>query len=345
MKVDRKELQETLDKAAPGLADKEIIEQSTSYIFVDGFLVTFNDEIAISLPSPFGKEVEGAVPAKEFRNILAKLRDKEVDVYSTENELRIDGKNKKVGLAITKNVELPMADIINFDPNEVTWIELAQDTMEAIEFCLFSVSKNVNKPILNCLHLTGDMVESCDNYRITRFFMDKPTFLTPILIQADNIKNLPKYPDLKEYTVYDGWAHFRGDDEFVVSCRILEDSFPNVSKFITEGKTSVSFPDSLDAALQTAEVLVDHTKVDNEKVKIHLKESSLVLECQGPVGWFKEKVKYSDDIKRKKPVDFEIHPGFLRQILKLMNSAKVNNKAGVINFSGEKFVHVMSLLG
>lgn len=344
MLYNRKQLLEDLNKAAPGLADKEIIEQSTSFVFIDGYIVTFNDEIAVSFKSPFGTDVEGAVPAKELLGFLDKIEDKEIDVHTTKKELCIKGKGKKIELAIVKDIELPLSEIINFNPDEVEWIDLAIDTMEAIEFCKFSVSPHTIKPVLNSLHLNGDVVESCDNYRITRFFLDKPTFLDPILIQANNIKILPNYPELTKYAAYDGWAHFSDDkNNIVVSCRLLEEKFPKVGNFITEGKIKIDFPDGLDKSLRAAEIVLDRSTIDNEKVTISLKKDELILQSKGPNGKYTEHVKYKNN-KNKKYVTFNIHPTFLRQILKLMNSARLNTNANIINFSGEKFVHVMSLI-
>lgn len=344
MKIDRQYLQKRLEEAKPGLADKEVIEQSTSFVFVNGYLVTFNDEVAISFPSPLGKSVEGAVPAKEMLGLLAKFKDKEVEVYSTENELRIVGKNKKAGLAVTKDIELPMAELINFDPEEVDWIDLADDTLEGIQFCLFSVSPNLNKPILNSVHLKKDLIESCDNWRITRYYTDKVTFPKPILIQAANAKILPRYPSLTKYTIYDGWAHFSDDeDSFIVSCRILEEKYPDVSQFIARGNTTIKFPDGMEEVLQRADVLTDHSKIDNEKVSVNIKRDKIIVSSDGPMGWFRETVK-AKDLNKVDSVEFNINPSFLKQILNLMSHAKVNNKAAVMNFSGEKFLHIVSLL-
>lgn len=344
MKVDRQYLQKRLEKAKPGLADKEVIEQSTSFIFVNGYIVTFNDEVAISFPSPFGDDVEGAVSAKEFMGVLAKFRDKEVDIKSTDNELLLKGKNKKVGLALIKDINLPMADIINFDPEGVEWIDLAVDTMEAIEFCKFSVSKNTNKPVLNSLHMNGDLIESSDNYRITRFFMDKVTFPDPILIAINNAKILPNYTNLVKYAVYDGWAHFSDEDNnIVVSCRLLEEKFPDVSDFLVKGDISIELPEGLDEILQTAEVVIDHSKIDNERVTINVTSNKVKVSCEGPNSWYVETLKYKQNTKNK-DISFEINPTLLREILKLMTSANLNEKAGVMNFIGDKFIHVISLL-
>ena len=50
MKINKSELQEALAKVKPGLASKDLIEQATSFAFMDGRVVTYNDEMFPSSP-------------------------------------------------------------------------------------------------------------------------------------------------------------------------------------------------------------------------------------------------------------------------------------------------------
>ena len=48
MKINRLILQKALETVKPGLANKEMIEQATSFAFMKDKVVTYNDEISIS---------------------------------------------------------------------------------------------------------------------------------------------------------------------------------------------------------------------------------------------------------------------------------------------------------
>ena len=72
MKIKRAELLSTLTALRPGLASKEIIEQSTSFIFSDGRVVTYNDEVAVQ--HPVDLDIIGAVQGKELFALLNKLK-------------------------------------------------------------------------------------------------------------------------------------------------------------------------------------------------------------------------------------------------------------------------------
>ena len=62
MQINRQNLQKALEIVKPGLSNKEIIEQTTSFAFIDGKVVTYNDEISICHPVE-GLTLEGAVKA------------------------------------------------------------------------------------------------------------------------------------------------------------------------------------------------------------------------------------------------------------------------------------------
>ena len=88
MKINKTELQLALEKVKPGLASKEVIEQSTSFAFMGNRVVTYNDEISISHPVK-GLEVMGAVKAQALYSFLSKVKRDEIDVEWEENQLGI----------------------------------------------------------------------------------------------------------------------------------------------------------------------------------------------------------------------------------------------------------------
>jgi len=74
--VKRIELLGCLELLTPGLAKKELIEQSACFVFRDGLAQTFNDEVACSMKADYG--IEGAVPAEPLLNLLRQLPDENI---------------------------------------------------------------------------------------------------------------------------------------------------------------------------------------------------------------------------------------------------------------------------
>ena len=80
MSTNRKDLLKVLQLVRPGLAAKEIIEQSTSFIFTKGQVIAYNDEISVSHPVVKGLDLDGAVQANELFALLNKLTDDTIEL-------------------------------------------------------------------------------------------------------------------------------------------------------------------------------------------------------------------------------------------------------------------------
>ena len=131
--------------------------------------------------------------------------------------------------------------------------------------------------------------------------------------------------------------------KFFKTLESIEEKYPDVGQFIVKGKTTIKFPEGVDDVLKRADVIIDHSKIDSEKVNVNVEKDKTIIHCDGPMGWFKETIK-SKGLNNVDSIEFSINPSFLKQILGLMSHAKVNNKAAVMNFTGDKFVHIVSLL-
>ena len=85
MKIKKEELLKALAAVKPGLSSKDVIEQSTSFAFMGGHVVTYNDEIAVRYPVDL--EIEGAIRANELYSFLSKIKDKEIDLEVSEKPI------------------------------------------------------------------------------------------------------------------------------------------------------------------------------------------------------------------------------------------------------------------
>jgi len=103
--VNKKEVLKAIKIVSPGLDLKGIIEQSSSFVFTQGHVTTYNDEISIS--TPLEMPVEGAVVAKEFTALLSKWESDELDLKVKNGELVLRDKDIKAGIPIESEIVLP----------------------------------------------------------------------------------------------------------------------------------------------------------------------------------------------------------------------------------------------
>jgi len=332
MGINRVELLAVLDMVRPGLAAREVAEQSTSFLLLPDMIATFNDEVVIAHPVKLG--IQGAVRGNEFRNLLAKLTDETVELAATENELTVTGRRATAGIAFQAEISAATDVAIAQVSEQPEWKKLPADFCEAVKFCLFSAGSDMNKPALACVHLTKAFAESCDNFRLTRRDFK---FNGDVLLLAKIGAVLIKYAPTK-WAETDGWLHFMNAVGTRFSCRTVDATYPDLSKLIVEGGTSVELPDGLGAVIDRAAVFMDNSQ-GHPYVTVTLTAKALEVSARGAVGWFKEKsrIAYAGD-----PVTFSIVPQFLLDMLPILTSVAVCD--GRLVFSGEGFVHVATIV-
>lgn len=327
--VNREELLNELESVQSGLSPKEIIEQSSCYVFEDGFVMTYNDEVACSRECCL--KITGAIPAKEFTSILHKLKEDTIKVEEKENEIIIHGKRRRVGIVKEAEVLLPIKSI---DRPE-KWKKLDPEFSDAIKLVKKCVSKNEDQFALTCIHITPDHIESCDNFQIARFAV--PTKIKkPLLVKQSGLSQVAVL-DMTKFSITDSWIHFKNPTELVISCRIYLEDFPELDDILELDGSSVTLPKGLGDAADKASVFASDS-LDDSQVLINLKTNKLMIKGSGASGWFKENksIKYSGpDIK------FLIAPDLLIEITKNYNDCLITDSRLMVD--GGKFKYATCL--
>ncbi len=336
MKLNREKLLNTLKAIKPGLANKEMLEQSTSFVFSKGRAYTYNDEIAIS--HPVARSLKGAVQAEELYKLLERYKDEELDIEITDNEFKIKSKRSSAGIALQAEITLPLDEIGKPDK----WKPLPKTFKDAVKFCRYSASKDLIRPVLTCLHINGKYIEACDGFRITQYDMKIKFGNDKLLLPAEAANTLAGY-DPKEYSITKGWAHFQNSDRTIFSCRTGEGNYPDLSKFLKTKGIKFEFPKELLEVLERADVFSSDGDLSQPTVKINLSKDKMTIESSNSAGWFKEniRVKYNDN-----PLSFKANPEFLKHMLPIIKTALILDSdkgvakgTGVITFKGDNFIH------
>lgn len=331
MKINREELLAALTAVQPALAKTLVAEHSMSFIFIDNMVCTFNNELAVS--HPIEVDFEGAVPGKEFYDLVRRLKTEEIELVEEEGHIRVKSGRSNAGLRL-EEASLPLEELGM--PDDEDYTDLPEKFIAAVEACLFSIGRDINKPILSYIHVHNASVTSSDNYRITRFDMGKKaakTFPDALLISAVAAKSIVEYKPI-EYALTDGWIHFRNDDGALFSCRrVLEETYPDFTKFLSVKGAEIEFPSDLDEILDRALVMCN-----DQRVKVKIEKNKLTVATESDNGWFKEqtRIKYEGASN-----EFYMHPKFMRDTLKLNQKAVIG---AALKFTNDSFQHVVRLI-
>ena len=136
--VDREKFLQELELLQPGLSPKEIIEQSGCFIFKNGYITTFNDDIACTLITDL--KFTGAVQAKPLLALLKKLKDKVIEIDISETSLIIKGRRKEAAIRMQADIILPIDDIDI--PEDGKWKSLVDGFCEYVGVVYQCASKD-----------------------------------------------------------------------------------------------------------------------------------------------------------------------------------------------------------
>jgi hypothetical protein len=335
MKVNKIELQNALEIVKPGLANKELIEQSTSFAFMSGRVVTYNDEISISHPIK-GLELEGAVKADRLYAFLAKIKKEEVELTIDKKEILITSGRSHAGLTLHQEIKLPL------DEEEVTqhgkWFLLPSTFLKFMAFAVSSCTTSNNDPILKSVHVNQQgFLEASDNQRITRCELGEEMPIETFLIPAGSVIDMLRLKPTK-IAEGKGWVHFKTVQGTIISCRVLEDEFPKTAKMLNVKGVRLILPKIIDSVLDRAGVFAKRDHVLDESITITLEKGKLIISSEADSGWFEEEVpmKYEGT-----SITFNITPYLLRSILSETNACELTENK--LKFEGEGWVYIARL--
>jgi hypothetical protein len=334
MIVNKDQLQKALEIVKPGLANKEQIEQSTSFAFIKGRVITYNDEISISHPVK-GLNLEGAILAENLYKFLTKIKKEEIELELVDNEIVLTSEKAKAGLLLQTEIKLPLKEEI---AEKSQWHPLPENFVHDVAFSMTVCTKDMSRPVLTCVHVTkAGYIEASDSYRIVRCDLGSPmpvnTFLLPSISAVEVVKIKPI-----EVASGRGWVHFKNEEKTIMSCRIFEDKYPPTTGFYTEEGVRVILPKTTEEILGRAQVFSKRDHLLDEEISITIENKTFLMESRSDTGWFKENVpiKYDGDLIR-----FEITPYLLKGILSETREFKYAKDK--LTFRGERWFYASML--
>lgn len=335
MQINKAKLLEALEIVHPGLARNEQITQTTSFAFMKGRVVTYNDEISISHPVE-GLEFEGAIEAENLYKFLGKIKKDEIDLTIKGNELILTSGRAKAGLTLQSEIKLPLEEV----SEKKKWKDIPENMIKFIGFAMTSCAKLMSHPVLTCVHVTKEgMIESSDNYRITRCTLEGEEPVGDFLLPASSAVHVVKLQPVK-IAEGKGWIHFQTEQGTVISCRVFEDNFPKLDSMLNIKGERITFPANLAEVLDRARVFSKRDNILDESITITLSEKRLKIRAEADTGWFEENVNFN---YKGEPITITITPYLLKEILSETLDCTLGTR--MLKFEGTGWVYATALRG
>lgn len=330
MKINREQFLNDLNLVKAGLSPRELIEQSSCFCFVDGYVVTFNDEVACR--KKVDLKIEGAVQANALLAILEKMDDDDLLVRENDNgELEFKGKRK--GFGITKDAEI----FLPIDRVEMPekWRPLAKEFTEAVGLVQHCVSTDEARFLLTCIHISPDYIQACDNLQIMRCNMETG-LKDSVLVRGISLAHISSLA-MDEIALTKSWIHFRNQQGLIFSCRRYTEDYPNLDKLIAFKGHNIVIPKGLAEASDRAAIFAAD-KAGDPLVKVSLKEGVIRILGEGLSGWYKEVKKVAYD---GPPMEFVIAPELLKHISEKYSDAQLSENKLKVEGGGWRYVTVL----
>lgn len=335
MNIKKSDLQSALERVKPGLADKDVIDQATSFAFINGRVVTYNNAISISHPVE-GLTLTGAIQADNLYKFLSKIKKDEIELEIKGNELILTTGKAKAGLTLQAEITLPLDQELS---RKGKWKDLPENFIKYLSFTMTSCSKEMSKPVLTCVNVSKNALEASDGYRIVQCQLKEEMPVGMFLLSSTSALEVVKLQPTK-ISEGKGWIHFKTEEDTIISCRILEEKFPEVDKHLVVEGIRLILPTTIDEVLDRAMVFAKRDKVLSESVNVSISSRKLKISAKSESGWFEETInfKYED-----KAVSFDITPYLLKGILSETQECILGESK--LKFQGEDWQYITLLRG
>ena len=308
-----------LEQLTPGLSPRAIVEQSDHYVFKDGRIYTFNEEVMVSSPTTL--KIEGTTPADQFLEQFKKFsrRYETADIRQTKNEIQTRVPNEQTGFAMSKTINLPVEEVD--EPKK--WKQVGQEFVEALRLVMSCASSTIEEAFMMvCLHITKDHIEACDGIQTARYTHPVPV-PGDMLVRRTAIEGASGLT-IEAICTTKTWFHMRTPDDLVYSCRRYVDTYNSLDKFFqTKGKKIV-LPDAMGEFVEHVHTFSKQNADDYITVELSKGRMTFKTTSQGR-GW--HKATDSDTVKYRGPdLTFSIRPALVKEILQRGNKAMVTPK-------------------
>ena len=332
MRVHRENLLHELESVQPGLSSREIVEQSSCFIFQNGKVLTFNEEIACTRDCGMAAEITGAVQAAPLLALLQKLPEDEIDVTLGSGELLIKGKKRKGGIRMDAEILLSVAAV----ETPAKWKKLPKDFTDAVSLVQQCAGKDEEKLATTCVHLHPQWIEACDNYQVARYHTEMG-IAKECMVRRDAIKHIVGL-GMHKFSETDTWLHFKNPMGLVLSCRRFLDAYDDLTGFFDVKGKPVVLSKSIAEAVERSAVFASDNPEDTQ-IHVQLRPGKLRVKGVGVSGWFSETkaVQYSGAA-----LDFMIPPKLFMELVRSHHECIVSDSMLKVEVGKYAYVTVLS---
>jgi DNA polymerase III sliding clamp (beta) subunit (PCNA family) len=332
-KVKREDFLHKLEEVQPGLSARAIVQQSNCFGFLNGEVITFNEDVACRVKSGVGKELKGAVQAGPLVEMLKAYPDEEIEVLVKKGVFLIKGKGKVTKFRMEAEVLMPMEAV----EKPGSWNPIHKDFTDAIGIVESCASSDRTRFDWTCIHITPKFMEACDDHQLARYNL-KTGVEKPTLVKRDSLRHIPGL-GMTEISETAGWLHFRNAEGLVMSCQKEEGQYDDLSEHFKIDGQKVVLPKALGETVARAEVM-SKENANKNLILVETHGGQMRVRGEGSIGEHIEmrKIKYDGP-----DMAFAVSPKLLIELVDKYTDARLS-PSRKLKVDGGKWTYMACLL-
>lgn len=330
MRLPREKFICALESVKPGISPEGIVEQSSCFVFNEGKVYTFNDEVCCHGPSLLDKAFSGAIPGEKLLAFLHKLKEEEIQVEASSSEFAVISRGKRAWFTLEKEINMPL-DMVE---KAKEWKPLKAGFLDAVNLVQQCAGKNQPQFFLNCVHLSPNWLEACDQFQLCRWQIATGV-KESTLVRQTSLNSIVSL-GVTECGETESWIHFRNTNGVTISCRRYLQKYPDLTKVLNTNGVPITLPKYLAEAAERANIFSEEN-IKNYVI-VELIPGKVKVESYGISGRFREirKSKYQGE-----EIKFLISPQLLIEITK--NYSKCTVSKNCLKAEGDSCIYLAYL--
>jgi DNA polymerase III beta subunit len=265
IQVNKKQLTEALNIIQVGkifpILENVRLTVNRSGLILEGYDYEVYTAVKIPYAGTIDNEIKALIPKKALSDIVKKLKDKEITITITDNNVVINGITLKTNSEMLEeypNMDIPSEHVIDYDVNSL---------FKAIRKVEHAMAKEPEKFYINGLCLNGNEVVGTDGHRLALYKLPNVLTNDRLLIPYKTVKLLMKLkPKSNNITIqYNTEKISFTVDNITILSHQLENRYPNYYDVIPgDGANNIVFKVNKQDIIEAIEKIII---VDNRKEK------------------------------------------------------------------------------
>lgn len=313
MKVQKTEFLKALKACQPGVSKgKTRLKGSDEFTFKSGYLYSFNDEIAVSVPISY-PELEGSIKADEAIKLFTKIHAPEIDIKIRDGYWRVAAGSTTVKLNLYKEDCMEYIESLGIDDKAMAIIP--KNFQEALQIC--NLPKN--RTTLEGVAIYGNTAYGSDFARMC--FYDIGIEMPRFWLSSYVCKQLQSLDEITHYCITQKWAHFKLSTGAYFSARLTPctvypfEDMQNIriafAKLGTSSEYNI-FPEDVNGAAERVATLCE-TYDSSPVIDVTFTQDKLVLRGKSTAGVIEERLPFTKAFRSEVNVTTIMTVDFLKE--------------------------------